>query len=248
MDPCHRRWAVFLDGLWAGDVPGVRAVLDVCCGTGLMSAELVALGYRVSGVDASTAMLARARRRLGDGVPLTRATLPDLRPGPVVDAAVSTLDGLNYLTPDALRTTLAVLAARIRPGGWCVFDLHTDAMMTFAADHPVVAGEAGGRHFTITNVVDAGRRTCDSGIEVVVDRDGESFSEHHLQYFFTDGEVMTALTDAGFVVLKVTDEYTHDPVGPTTLRATWIARRRREPASGLPVHRVRHGTAPPTDR
>ncbi len=127
-----------------------------------------------------------------------RATLPDLGPGPIVDAAVSTLDGLNYLTPDALRSTLAVLADRIRPGGWCVFDLHTDAMMTFASDHPVVAGAAGERHFTITNVVDAGRRTCDSRIDVVVDRDGESFSEHHLQYFFTDRAVRTALADAAF--------------------------------------------------
>jgi SAM-dependent methyltransferase len=230
-DPCHRRWAAFLDGLWADDAPGIRTVLDVCCGTGLMSAELVALGYRVSGVDASAAMLARARRRLGADVPLTRATLPDLGTGAVVDAAVSTLDGLNYLTPDAFRATLAALSSRIRPGGWCVFDLHTDAMMAFAADYPVIAGAAGGRRFTITNVVDAGLRTCDSRIDVVDDRDGLSFSEHHLQHFFSDGEIRTALTDAGFAVLAVTEEYTDHAVGDATLRATWIARRRAEPAA-----------------
>ena len=242
VDPCHGRWAAFLDRLWSDDVPGVGTVLDVCCGTGLMSAELLALGYRVSGVDASAAMLARARRRLGADVPLTRATLPDLGPGGVVDAAVSTLDGLNYLTPDAFRSTLAGLSSRIRPGGWCVFDLHTDAMMAFAAAHPVISGAAGGRRFTITNVVDAGGRTCDARIDVIDDRDGASFSEHHLQYFFTDGEVGTALTDAGFDVVAVTDEYTADPVGPGTLRATWVGRRPPRPAGqGEAAHSPRTG-------
>ena len=53
MDPCHGRWAAWLDELWAGDV---RNVLDVCCGTGLLAAELTARGYRVTGVD-SSAML-----------------------------------------------------------------------------------------------------------------------------------------------------------------------------------------------
>ena len=57
MDPCHDRWASFLHELWSADEDGVRAVLDVCCGTGLMARELVARGYRVVGVDASAAML-----------------------------------------------------------------------------------------------------------------------------------------------------------------------------------------------
>ncbi len=207
-------------------------MLDVCCGTGLMSAELIALGYRVSGVDASKAMLERARRRLGPAVSLTRAILPDLGTGGVVDAAVSTLDGLNYLTPDAFRATLAALSSRLRPGGWCVFDLHTDAMMAFAADHPVITGEDGGRRFTITNTVDMRGRTCDARIDVVDRRGDTSFREHHLQYFLPDAEVRMALVDAGFDVVAVTDEYTDNPVGPATLRATWIGRRSPHRAAG----------------
>jgi SAM-dependent methyltransferase len=229
VDPCHPRWAAFVDGMWSGERPAIHTVLDVCCGTGLMSAELIALGYRVSGVDASAAMLARARRRVGPDVPLAQATLPDLGGGGTVDAAVSTLDGFNYLTPDAFRATLAAIAARLRPGGWCVFDLHTDAMMDFAAEHPVIAGETGGRQFTITNTVDTTQRTCDSRIDVIDDRSGASFSEHHLQHFFSHRDVRSALVDAGFDVRAVTDEYTHDPVRPATLRATWVARTRPVP-------------------
>ena len=145
----------------------MRSVLDVCCGTGLLAAELTGLGYRVAGVDASEAMLARARRLLGSDVVLRRETLPDLTIGGLFDAAISTFDGLNYLTPDDLRTTLGRLAGLIRPGGWLVFDLHTDAMMAFTVANPVVEGHDDGHRFAITSVVDTDARTCDSRIEVL---------------------------------------------------------------------------------
>jgi SAM-dependent methyltransferase len=226
VDPCHERWAAFLHELWSVDGSGVRTVLDICCGTGLMASELIALGYRVVGVDASAAMLARARRLLGPDVVLIRETLPDLTIDAVFDAAVSTFDGLNYLTPAELSSTFLAVRERIRPDGWFVFDVHTDAMMEFTAAHPVVEGEADGKRFAIASVVDVRTRTCDSRIEVTRDGDDGGFSERHRQYFFTEAQITEALATAGFEVLAVADEYTHEPVDRSTLRATWTARRR----------------------
>ena len=88
VDPCHDRCAAFLHDLWSADPEGVRSVLDLCCGTGLLAGELIARGYRVVGVDASEAMLARARERLGPEVTLSRMTLPELAGEEVFDAAV----------------------------------------------------------------------------------------------------------------------------------------------------------------
>ena len=123
---------------------GVRSVLDLCCGTGLLAGELIARGYQVVGVDASDAMLALARERLGPEAELSRMTLPELAVEGVFDAAVCTFDGLNYLTPDELRLTMAAVALRLRPAGWLVFDLHTDGMMNFTIANSVVAGESAG--------------------------------------------------------------------------------------------------------
>jgi predicted TPR repeat methyltransferase len=224
VDPCHDRWASFLHELWSADPQGVRSVLDLCCGTGLLAGELIARGYRVEGVDASDAMLAVARERLGQDAALSRMTLPDLTVEGVFDAAVCTFDGLNYLTPDELRLTTLATAARLRPGGWLVFDLHTDRMMEFAIANPIVAGESGGNDFVISNAVDAGTRMCDTRIELTRRRDGEPFSEQHRQYFHSDANVRATLREAGFAVTAVREEYTHDPADEATLRATWIAR------------------------
>lgn len=228
VDPCHDRWASFLHERWRADPVGVRSVLDLCCGTGLLAGELTARGYRVVGVDASDAMLALARERLGLEVTFHRMTLPDLALDGVFDAAVCTFDGLNYLTADELRSTFAAVALHLRPGGWLVFDLHTDAMMDFTVANPTVAGRAAGNDFVISSVVDARARTCDTRIELTRPRHGDPFSEQHRQYFHTDAVVRTALGDAGFAVAAVEEEYTHEPADAATLRATWTARRRDE--------------------
>jgi len=226
IDPCHDRWASFLHELWSADEEGVESVLDLCCGTGILARELIARGYRVVGIDASDAMLDLARERLGPDVELSRVTLPDLRLEGVFDAAVCTFDGLNYLDPDELQLTMAAVARRLRPAGWFVFDLHTDAMMDFTISNPVVAGESAGNEFVITSTVDAATRSCDTTIELTQPRDGDPFREQHRQYFHSDAAVRAALRDAGFEVIAVGDEYTHEPVDASTLRATWTARRR----------------------
>jgi predicted TPR repeat methyltransferase len=225
VDPCHDRLASFLDELWSADAGRVRSVLDLCCGTGLLAGELMARGYRIIGVDASEAMLAVARKRLGPQTALSRMTLPDLTLEGVFDAAVCTVDGFNYLTPEELRLTMARVADRLRPAGWLVFDLHTDAMMDFTISHGVVAGQAAKNDFLISSVVDPSARTCDTKIVVTRPRDGDPFCERHRQYFHTDTDVRASLQDAGFAVTAVNEEYTQRPADAATLCATWTARR-----------------------
>ena len=225
IDPCHDRWASFLHELWCADAEGVRSVLDLCCGTGLLAGELAARGYRVVGVDASEAMLTLARKRLGPEASLSRMTLPELTVEGVFDAAVCTADGFTYLSPEELRLTMAAVADRLRPAGWLVFDLHTDAMMELTISRGVVEGRATDNDFVITSVVDPSARTCDTEIAVTRPRDGDSFCERHRQYFHTDTDVRASLQDAGFAVTAVNEEYTDQPADAATLCATWTARR-----------------------
>ena len=86
VDPCHRVWASYLHELWVSDPAQVHSVLDLGCGTGLMAAALTAYGYRVTGVDSSATMLARARRLLGPEAVLIQGSMPGLGVGGVFDA------------------------------------------------------------------------------------------------------------------------------------------------------------------
>ncbi|MDP1876930.1 MAG: class I SAM-dependent methyltransferase [Actinomycetota bacterium] len=222
VDPCFPVWADFLDALWRSDAVEVRTVLDVCCGTGLLAAELIPRGYAVVGIDASQPMLDRARARLGPGVDLRRATLPELPVDGIFDAGVCTFDGLNYLSPSDFRASLAAIAQCLRPGGWLVFDIHTDAMLALAAENPRIDGEEDGHAFSLANAVDPAARTVDTTIDF--EDDQGAASETHRQYFHPDDEVRAALADAGLDVIGVADEYSSRPAGESTMRATWVCR------------------------
>ena len=97
-------------------------VLEVGCGSGLLTRHLVRAGHRVLATDASPAMLDLAR----DAVPaadLRVLTLPD-EPLPEADAVVGVGHPLNYVAdPDAVRRGLVAIARALRPGGVLVLDL-----------------------------------------------------------------------------------------------------------------------------
>ena len=106
------RWRRFL----VSRLPRDRGhVLDVATGTGLVAAELVRRGFRVTGVDQSPEMLARARERFGDRVELVEASAESL---PFADGSFDHLTFtylLRYVADPA--GTLAELARVVRPGG-----------------------------------------------------------------------------------------------------------------------------------
>ncbi len=106
--------------------PGAR-VIEIGCGSGGLTRELAAAGYRVLGVDVSPAMIGLARRR----APAARyrvASWYRFAPPPC-DAIVAVGECLNYLaaTPErhlrALTGFIRRAGAVLRPGGILVFDL-----------------------------------------------------------------------------------------------------------------------------
>ena len=75
-------------------------VLDVGCGTGRHGAELVECGYRVTGIDISPKMLARAQR-LSPDAEWIRCDATEFLPTRIYDAAYCVCEGaFGLVTPD----------------------------------------------------------------------------------------------------------------------------------------------------
>jgi SAM-dependent methyltransferase len=98
-------------------------VLEIGCGSGLLTRVLVDAGFRVLATDASPAMLDLARETAPGAEEFARLTLPD-DPVPACDAVVGIGHPLNYLpTLDAIERALVALAGALRPGGVLATDL-----------------------------------------------------------------------------------------------------------------------------
>jgi SAM-dependent methyltransferase len=117
----------------AGDGPRTGDVLELGVGTGRLAVPLAGLGLRVTGVDASFAMLDRlASKPGGDAV---ETVLGDMADPPVGDAtfavvlvAYNTL--FNLVDDGAQARCLAAAAAHLAPGGSVVVEAfvpHDDA-------------------------------------------------------------------------------------------------------------------------
>ena len=122
------RWGLpVLDQLLLRDLPAGARLLDLCCGTGHLAQALTERGYRVTGVDASAAMLRFARQN-APAVEFVMADARTFSTAPVYAAVVSTFDSLNHLlTHEDLTAAFRTVFDALQPGGRFVFDLNMEA-------------------------------------------------------------------------------------------------------------------------
>ncbi|HEY4400797.1 MAG TPA: class I SAM-dependent methyltransferase [Acidimicrobiia bacterium] len=98
-------------------------VVELGCGSGLLTRHLLDAGHRVVATDASPTMLEIARELAPDAEDVRRITLPD-DPIPPADAVVGVGHALNYLPDDAaVDRALVAIAEALLPEGVLAIDL-----------------------------------------------------------------------------------------------------------------------------
>ena len=130
----HRLWADWylpaalpaLERLLFSRLGRGSQVLDLCCGCGHVTRELVRRGYAVTGVDVSAALIEIARRELPQATFFVQDAR-ELQMPARFDAVLSTYDSLNHmLTLDELRRVIRGVHRSLRPGGCLVFDMNLE--------------------------------------------------------------------------------------------------------------------------
>ena len=199
----------------------IRSVLDLGCGSGSHAAGLAKLGYGVTGVDRSAAMLAEAARKC---VRLIQSDLKELDLGETFDAALMMFAVLGYqLADNDVAAALRAAHRHLRPGGLLLFDCwYGPAVLAQKPSDRVITVGTSGSPITrkSTGMLDEARHVCE--VEFRIDPD---ISEHHtVRYFFAD-EIRQFLSDARFELLRLGafPEFDHDP-GPDTWNVSAVAR------------------------
>jgi len=115
-----------LDRILLPDLDAGARILDLCCGTGQLAAELDRLGYRITGIDGSRAMLRFAREN-APNVEFFRADARSFEVSAPFDACVSMFDSLNHvLSLEELRQVFDRVYSTLATDGLFAFDLNTE--------------------------------------------------------------------------------------------------------------------------
>jgi len=105
-----------------------RSIIDLGCGTGLLTRSLARAGRTVVGADPSRTMLDYARRQPGsESVTWIRGDASVLPRDGTADLAVCTGNAIMHVSPQELPSTLGSLAAALRPGATLSFESRNPA-------------------------------------------------------------------------------------------------------------------------
>jgi SAM-dependent methyltransferase len=116
-----------MDNLVLSKIPKNARILDLCCGTGQLAHQLKAMGYRITGIDGSPAMLEYAREN-APGVSFQQGDARNFESAVKYQAIVSVFDSLNHImSTKELGQVFRSVYAALREDGLFMFDLNTEA-------------------------------------------------------------------------------------------------------------------------
>lgn len=105
-----------------------HSIIDLGCGTGLLTRSLARPGRTVIGVDPSRTMLDYARRQPGsESVTWIHGDASALAPTGTVDLALCTGNAIMHVSPEELSPALTSIAAALRSGGIVSFESRNPA-------------------------------------------------------------------------------------------------------------------------
>ena len=232
-DGGYRKRAEWLDRQLKKSAIPVHTVLDLACGTGTISCLLAQKGYQVTATDGSEEMLTQAMQKAAalEGRPplFLHQTMPCLRLLEPVDAAVSTLDSLNYLIREKdIRETFCRVYRWLKPGGMFIFDVNTPYKLR-RMDGQMYMDETEDSFCVWRTFFSERTRVCTYQVDLFrLRRDGtwDRDFEEHRERAWTQEELRTYLTDAGFTDIRLTGDLTLRP--PKAEEDRWIVRAARK--------------------
>jgi SAM-dependent methyltransferase len=210
---------------------GASTIVDLGCGTGLITRDLAGLGYAMIGVDPAPAMLAVARTRPnGDRVRWIEGGADAID---VTDADLAIMTGhvaQFFLTDESWSATLAALHGALRTGGRLAFESRNPAARAWEGWH-------GGARLVVHDPVAGEIETWVEGlgntagivsytIHYRFAAGGEQLRAPSALRFRTLDELRESLDQADFTVERATGDWDGRAAGPDAPELIVVARAR----------------------
>lgn len=208
-------------------------VLDLGCGTGVMTELLAEAGYDMIGIDQSEEMLEAALKKRDQSGHEILYLCQDMREFELygtVRAIISVCDSMNYILEEEGILQILTAAARnyLDYGGLFVFDLNTEYKYRELLGEQTIAENRDEGSFIWENFYDEETMINEYDLTLFIREDSgyyKKYEETHYQRAYTFDTVRRLVKQSGLELLHLYDAYTREPAGEDSERICVVCRR-----------------------
>ena len=187
-------------------------LLDLACGTGMLSKHLSEYGYDMILADSSPEMLSFARERLPGALILCQS-MTELDLYGTINATVCSLDSVNHLLkPCDVKKTFQNISLFTEKGGIFVFDVNTVYKHENILGNHTFIYEKENVYCVWQNSYKPKSKTVDINLDIFTLENGryDRFTESFSERAYSIGDITKWLNEAGFEVKNIFDDMTFD--------------------------------------
>lgn len=216
-DVDYKQWTEYIEALILDQGERPHNILELGCGTGNITKELLKRGYELVGVDISEEMLELAEEKtqdFGDKVILIEQDITDLDFDVYeIDTVIAVNDTFNYiLEKEKIKGLLDYLYPRIKEGGQLVFDISSDYKLQHILGKNTFGESFEDMVYLWENYYDqeSGQVFMEINIFEKKGQYYERFTETHVQRAYKQKEITDILQEIGYRNIKVYSDFNFD--------------------------------------
>lgn len=232
-DVPYKEWSCWIMGTLRANGIEDGLVLDLGCGTGIMTELLAEAGYDMIGIDQSEEMLERAAERKeqsGHDILYLCQDMREFELYGTVRAIVSVCDSMNYVLEEEEFLHILTAAAEnyLDYGGLFLFDLNTEYKYRELLGEQTIAENREEGSFIWENSYDEKEKINEYELTLFIREDSgyyRKYEEVHYQRAYPLDTVKELAARSGLELLQICDAYTGEPAREDSERISVVCRR-----------------------
>jgi SAM-dependent methyltransferase len=233
-DVDYKKWADYIEKVFAKNGIKPSLVLDLGCGTGNFTMEMARRGYEMIGIDISADMLSCAKSKAENeklDILYLNQDMTQFELYGTVDAIVCMMDSVNYITSkNDVKRLFKLVNNYLNPAGLFIFDINTYYKFDKTLDKNVFYDVGEEITYIWENSFDKRRGICEFDLTFFV-KEGEYYNRYeeiHFERAYTHPEITDFIEYSEMKLVSIYDELSFKTPGADSVRNFFVCREKNK--------------------
>ena len=228
----YKRWAKYLDTLFALDQIYPKAILDIAGGTGSMAWYLFQMGYGIAMFDSSAAMVFEAQRKFSGRnyqIPMWIGDMRRFSVNKKFEGIICNYDSMNYLlTEEEWVDVFACVTLSLSKGGLFIFDICTELNSLKNFENYKDQDSGPGFYYKRKSTYSKTEKLQTNEFKIsYFAGNRQNYREVHIQRIYSLDEIIALIEKSGLETIGMFEDFTLKTASEKSERVHFVLQKRR---------------------